>query len=142
MEDGDSFSLILAEISLPYLRRRLEEAGSGRVPFMEPDDVPAWLRPEGTCEDAAHADGRARERWTYILGEMVWAMEATLDWHRRMDRHVVDRGEAHLVPSPDRPGSYDVNVVRPGTVDSEGLRNDGERLREGHRLFARYVRAI
>lgn len=157
MEPGDRLSRIVAQVALPYLRQRLASVRPDRTPLIEASDVPAWLRPRNAASDipagllsndpAASSympigDGRAAERWSYVLGEMIWAMEATLDWQNRMSRHIIEHADFDSTPTPGKPGSYDINVRRPGVIDKEGLRSDGERLREGHRLFARYIRAL
>lgn len=55
--------------------------------------------------------------------------------------HVVEPGISELHPSKDGSGGYDVVIRKPGVVDGEGVRTDGER-REGLRVFARYSEAI
>lgn len=143
IQDGDRFQFVLAQICIPFLQNRLAGVESGTMPYIDQTDLPAWMRRADDDDDHLRAmDGRDRERWRYILEEMIWALEATTLGIRGMMRHVVENGEYDLLPNPAGPGGYDIKVRKAGVVDTEGARTDAERRREGMRLFGRYAAAI
>lgn len=142
MEDGDRLGDLVAHIALPYLRRQAALEERDGMPVIEDADLPAWLRSGARDDQPPINDGRSAERWAYVLGEMIWAMEAVLLGNGILTRHVVEPGHYDFRPNKEHPGSHDIVVRRPGVVDMEGAKTDAERRREGLRLFARYMEHI
>ena len=144
MDEGDRLAFILSQVALPYLHRRRGERPPTRMPMIDDADLPAWLR-HAEAQDPHTPpidDGRSAERWDYVLGEMIWALEAVAQGNAFMTRHVVEPGISELHPSKERPGTFDVVIRKSGVVDGEGVRTDGERRREGMRLFTRYCAGV
>lgn len=141
-EEGDRLAFILAQISLPYVRQRLDALRADTVPIVQNEDLPAWLRREGEDDGPPVDDGRDAERWTHVLEEVVWSLEVTSGGLQGMRKHVITPGEYDIAATPDQDGSRALTRRKAGVLDMDGIRTDVERQRNGMRLFARYLQAI
>lgn len=141
-EEGDRLPFILAQVSLPYVRQRLDAVQVDSVPIVHNEDLPAWLRREGEDDGPPVDDGQDAERWTHVLEEVVWSLEMTVGGMQEMRRHVITPGEYDIAGVADQDGSRALTRRKAGVLDMEGIRTDVERQRNGMRLFARYLQAI
>jgi hypothetical protein len=86
--------------------------------FPDPEDVPHIGRGDGT--DFGHSDTKAKERYDWIMDELVWTFGAIVD--EDGDLQFYDK-ETHV-------------------WDIEGRKAHDERISNGLRLFGRYYRAL
>ena len=149
IDDYDTWSMdhTLALIILPMLRQ-LQSTKNGS-PFVEPKDVPEYLRPdpdrikiseEGKVEHW-DVDNTVHDRWSWVLSEMIWSFEQLVD--ENSDDQFYDgnhdiqwvkqeNGLSHMKLGPN-----DTHVF-----DSEGHKKHHERIDRGLMFFGKYYRGL
>jgi hypothetical protein len=126
----------LALIAYPMLKQL--QATKHGSPFVDDEDVPEPLRSTAPgardrCENDWDTDEHFHERWTYVLGEMVWAFE----------QEVSDQGDSQFYEhSPKIPGEDFMESVRRMKVDEVGLKAYHARKKNAFRLFGKYYEAL
>lgn len=119
IDDYDVWNMdhTLSLIILPMLRK-LKEKKHGSA-YVDPDDVPPELHPaELPSESNNYVDSTHHERWDWLMGELIWCFEQSLDesWEE----------------------GYTVN----GQIDWERCKVHQERINNGFRLFGKYYQAL
>lgn len=122
-------------------------------PNVDDEDVPENLRSTAAApkENEGDTDDNHHLRWEWVLGEMIWAFEQCTDWnhgdsifHHNVDQLVMtfekpenealaDKGMNSLKfnhqKDPSKPAYW---------VDEDGKKAHYDRIKNGHRLFAKY----
>ena len=140
----------LGEIILPVLRKMANDKHG--TPFTDDEDVPEHLRSTNAPPtDAWEMDDLADDRWQWIIGEMIFAFERTIDeeWERdfysgksSINWVPVDK-EGNVVDDLDAE-YYQMEEDENNTfeVDREGLKAVHERISNGLILFGKYYRTL
>lgn len=116
-------------------------------PFVDPEDVPANLRPKAIPSDGS-TDETHHERWEWVINEMIWAFEqSTIDWEDAYT-HNVDQLEMIFTPIEGKKFStLDMNRQKdpskpPYFRDRIGIKAHHERMKNGRMLFAKYYESL
>jgi hypothetical protein len=149
--DTWSMDHTLAMIVLPMLRQL--QATKHGAPLVDDQDVPEHLRSTQAPpkENDYDTDGNHFARWDWVLDEMIWAFEQTLDDnsdsqfysgthdHRFVpvdaDNNEVPRGEHKYFRMEDGPN----NTFK---VDREGLKAWHDRRQRAFVLFGKYYQSL
>jgi hypothetical protein len=125
IDDHDTWSLdhTLAHIIVPSLKKLKELKQS--YPLVDDCDVPEELRsanaPALTQEeiDCGHWDENAKPRWDWVLDQMIWSFEQSMNdnWE---DQYWLD----------------DLNL------DRDGMLKHQEKMLQGRMLFAKYYQSL
>jgi len=144
--DTWSMDHTLADIILPMLKQ-LQKSKHGS-PSVDDEDVPSPLRSTAPgardrCENEWDSDEHFHERWTYVLGEMIFAFECKVDdsWSNKFSSGEFDKktvackwdenGKATMYEWIDGPNhTYE--------LDFEGMQEVQKRITNGFRLFGKY----
>ena len=123
----------IALIALPLLKElKKNKQGSPQVDLC---DVPEALWPKqlagpsnGYCDDTVH------ERWSWVLDEIIWALEQTVD----------DEGESQFYDHSAANNKDDDLMTQIGKIkiDKEGLEAWQDRKANGLRLFGKYYQGL
>jgi len=148
--DTWSMDHTLADIILPMLKQ-LQKSKHGS-PSVDDEDVPSPLRSTAPgardrCENEWDSDEHFHERWTYVLGEMIFAFECKVDdsWSNKFSSGEFDKktvackwdenGKATMYEWIDGPNhTYE--------LDFEGMQEVQKRITNGFRLFGKYYEAL
>jgi len=139
IDEWDTWNMAetLALIITPMLKQ-LKETKHGS-PYVNPDDVPAELRPIEI--DEYGTDDTHHERWDWVMDEMIWAMEQlNTDWESQYWT-----GEFDMQwKEPDENGMSEMYEGPNHTAecDWEGRSKHDERIDNGLRLFGTYFRGL
>jgi hypothetical protein len=103
--------------------KQLKETKHGS-PFVDDADVPEELRSTSAPakENEWDVDANHHKRWEWVMDEMIWAFEQTID----------DSNEE----------SYFDFSVKPYAYDREGHLKHEERIDNGILLFGKYYRGL
>jgi hypothetical protein len=126
----------LSLLIVPMLKQ-LKKMKHG-YPYTDPTDAPSIG--EGTRENDYEFDDKAKERWDWIMDEMIWAHEQIIDEDADMQFHhgEIDFQSKEVVIDGQ---TYYEMVKGPNdthTFDKEGWEKWNERKRNGFRLFGKY----
>lgn len=126
----------LSLLIVPMLKQ-LKKMKHG-YPYTDPTDAPSIG--EGTRENDYEFDDKAKERWDWIIDEMIWAHEQIIDEDADMQFHhgEIDFQSKEVVIDGQ---TYYEMVKGPNdthTFDKEGWEKWNERKRNGFRLFGKY----
>ena len=123
--DSWSADYTLAEIILPVLVQ-LKNDHQG-APFVDPDDVPEYLKPSHMLEDD-NVDNTHFERWEWVLDEMIFAFSSKVekDWEEQYRGPFISDESGSIMG-----GHFE-------WVDNEGRKAHQERMSNGFRLFGKY----
>jgi len=148
--DTWSMDHTLADIILPMLKQ-LQKSKHGS-PSVDDEDVPSPLRSTAPgardrCENEWDSDEHFHERWTYVLGEMIFAFECKVDdsWSNKFSSGEFDKktvackwdenGKATMYEWIDGPNhTYE--------LDFEGMQEVQKRITNGFRLFGKYYESL
>lgn len=149
--DTWSMDHTLAHIVLPMLHQLMRDKHG--APFVDDEDVPEHLRSTSAPprENEWDTDANHFHRWDWVMGEMIFAFESTVDdsWQDKFSS-----GEFDTVWEPV---DADGNVVPKGqhkyyrmahgpkhtyTCDYEGMKVVENRIKNGFRLFGKYYQAL
>ena len=135
--DSWSADHTLALIILPLLKQ-LDKTKHG-APFVDYEDAPKeLLPPAGVVLESGHVDDNHFKRWDYVLGEMIFAFESTVDesWQEQffpkdlnIQWKVLENGHREMISFLD---GYDV----------EGMKAYEKRIQNGHTLFGKYYKCL
>lgn len=135
----------LAMIIAPMLKQLKENQHGG--PFTDDEDVPEHLRSTAAAElsqedkDTGNVDEFHFDRWNWILDEMIFAFESTVDtsWEDKFRTGKIDfafkkmeNGMSEMVRGPNDTSE----------TDWEGMKEYEKRIANGHRLFGKYYRGL
>ena len=127
----------LALIILPTLKK-LQETKHGS-PFVDAADVPEYLKPtELPGPDNGYTDDTVHERWTWVLGEMIWAFEQLVDDDNDSKFYDHTESSAYQLAHPDD----FMGSIEKLKVDREGLTEHNNRIQRGTALFGKYYRSL
>ena len=141
----------LALIIHPVLLK-LKEVQHG-APSVDDEDVPDHIKSTaaGPKENEWDTDDKHFDRWTWVLDEMIWAFEQCTDESHNDDQfhHNSDQLEMKFESTGDEAldgkgmkslgFNYQKDPSKPAYwVDREGKEAHYERIKNGHRLFAKY----
>ena len=101
----------IAMVAVPVLKQ-LQKTKHGS-PYVDPEDVPEHLRPEGEMPTNGDIDDKHHDRWDWALSEILWSLEQCA-----REDYMED--------------FYD------GDVDIDGLKAHEERMQNGLRLMGKY----
>ena len=117
----------LALVILPVLEQ-LRDTAYG-YPLVDPADVPTHLKPSKEELDHFHqtmeTDGKAQDRWEWVLGEMIFAFEKVID----------DSWELEFY-------HFGENMMDVQCIDREGLEQMSNRIDNGLALFGKYYMSL
>ena len=141
IDEWDTWNMAetLALIITPMLKQ-LKETTHGS-PYVDPDDVPAELKPTTTpSDDNNWVDDTHHERWEYVLSEMHFAMEAlNTDWdapywsgESDYEFKECENGMSEMVEGPN-------HTLK---CDWDGYNKHNDRIQNGCRLFGKYFRNL
>lgn len=147
IEDFDVWNAdnTLAYIIHPVLVKiRNEKQGT---PNVDDEDVPEHIRSTASKqpkENEWDSDEFFRDRWDYVLGEMIYAFECELDdeWEEQFYS-----GEIDYIHVPDTHNGMKVYRMEHGPnhtfkVDTVAEKRAWARRDEGRRLFAKYYHSL
>lgn len=121
----------LAKIILPLLREYVKYTA-------DPEKV------SGSCmvqdEDAPSHITDVHERWDWVVGEMVFAFENTLD--DSIEQSFYPDNLDLVLYEPDDGGNRYLSVVGADDIDREGLGAHRARVQNGFRLFGTYFQGL
>lgn len=142
-----SFDNTLALIVLPGLKM-LAETKHGS-PSVDDSDVPDELKSTnaGPKENTWDTDEFYHDRWTYVLGEMIWAFEQiNSDWESQFHTGKFSRESIEVPDTADLPdGPYYEWVKKDDDTshfDKDGYQAHLDRMRNGFRLFGTYYMGL
>ena len=139
--DSWSADHTLALVIVPVLKQlQLDKQGS---PYVKDEDVPDHLKSTSAPprENDYDVDDNHHLRWTYVLDEMIWAFEQTLNDDRESqfmkgnsDLHFkkLENGMSELVDGPS------CNFE----IDREAQQAYEDRIQNGLNLFAKYYSGL
>ena len=131
--DTWSMDHTLAHIIVPMLKQLKQEKHG--APLVDDEDVPEELR--STAAPAKENDWDVDEnhfkRWDWVLDEMIWAFEQTLNYDD--DAHFFDWSEV------DRGVKLNEQFSKV-KIDREGLDAHQDRKANGYRLFGKYYQSL
>ena len=130
--DTWSMDHTLAHIILPMLKQL--QASSHSSGQTDPEDVPEHLRPaEPPSAANNYEDSTIHERWQWIMNEMIWAFEQSVndDDESKFFDH---SGVNHSLPLQQQMGQT--------KVDWDGLNAHKARKDNGFRLFGKYYQSL
>lgn len=143
--DTWSMDHTLALIIHPMLLQLKETKNGG--PHVDDEDVPEELRSTSAREltqeekDNGHTDDNYFKRWDYVLDEMIFAFESSLDdkWE---DKYFTGTSDTvwEEVEIADGVKGYQMKEGPNHTrhFDKEGYDKELARIQNGHRLFGKY----
>lgn len=127
----------LALIILPLLKI-LHKSKQG-APCVDYEDVPEELHPpKGVVLEDGHVDDNHFKRWDYVLREMIFAFESTVDnsWQNQFfpeESNIrwkkLENGMTQMV------GDFK-------GYDTGGMKLYEDRIQNGHKLFGKYYRCL
>jgi len=127
----------LALIILPLLKA-LGDSKQG-APYVDYEDVPKELLPPvGVILESGHVDENHVKRWDYVLGEMIFAFESTVDesWQEQFFPE-----ESNIRWKKLENGMTEMIGDLKG-YDIEGMRAYEKRIQNGHTLFGKYYKCL
>lgn len=138
--DTYNMDVTLAYIILPMLKE-MKETKSG-VPFVEDEDVPENIRSTSAKppENKYDNDEFFEARWDWVLGEMIFAFENTIDSKEfdfisgKSDLRIrpLENGLSELVQGENH------NMV----IDTKGMEEYRNRISNGFLLFGKYYQSL
>jgi hypothetical protein len=142
--DTWSMDTTLSPIILPMLKQ-LNATKHGHF-YVEPKDVPEWLRPSRKQINASKKnfewDELAQPRCEWLFKELIWTFEQLCD-DNNDDKFWIEHGEIDWdAGEADERGCKPIIWKKKAKVDWEGLRNHHERIRNGTRLFGIYFQSL
>ncbi len=130
----------LAVIIAPMLRQ-LRETKLG-YPLIDNKDVPVELR---TKKKSFSDEDKDSAKWDYILGEMIFAFEQyearvlyDIDWQEKFQSGEMDMRSVETEVNGLKCWTMEVGPNHTFKVDNQGLKEYGERINNGFRLFGKY----
>jgi hypothetical protein len=119
---------------------KLKENKHG-APYVDDEDVPEHLRSTAAKpkEHEWDTDDNHFKRWDWILDEMIWAFEQCSKEDTGDDQFY--SGEVDWTFVKEEDGKYSRMEYGPNhtfKVDEEGKKAHYDRIKNGHRLFAKY----
>ena len=136
----------LALIIHPVLLR-LKESKHGS-PCVDDEDVPENLKSTSgpPKENEWDVDDYQHDRWEWVMNEMVWAFEqCTLDdhgddvFHHNSEQLQINFEHIEGSKNKELKMNYQKDPSKPAYwVDEDGKKAHYERIKNGHRLFAKY----
>lgn len=139
----------LAFIILPMLKKLKEEKHG--TPFTDDEDVPENIRSTALPppEHEYDVDEHHVARWDYIMDEMIFAFESTVDdsWEDQFHKGKI---EFKMIPLPNQenlPKEERLTEMVKGDNDThefdvEGYKAYQARIRNGLRLFGKYYQCL
>ena len=132
----------LALIILPMLKQ-LKEQKHG-APYVDLTDVPKELHPKKMTKkqrEIGHTDSTHFERWDYVLDEMIFAFEHTVDdsWEDQYTTGKINFGWKQLENGMSEMVEGPGHTVK---TDHEGLKKVHDRIQNGFVLFGKYYRNL
>jgi len=154
IDNYDTWSMdhTLAMIIVPMLKQL--KATKHGAPHVDWEDVPHELRTTHSEDERYRTHGETDEhwfdRWDYVLGEMIWAMEQIVkdddsEFYSGESDHIsipVDK-DGNEVPEEEaeffewRKGPNDTFEV-----DFDGLKAHHDRIKRGTTLFGKYFQCL
>jgi len=145
--DTWSMDHTLAGIILPMLKQL--NANKHGAPGVDDDDVPEELKKSSAppTENEWDVDDNHFKRWDWVMGEMIFAFENTVDdtWEAAFSSGVNDMKSVPVEWDDNGdPMLYEFQEGPNHTYkcDYEGIRKVEERMQNGFRLFGRYYRSL
>jgi hypothetical protein len=119
---------------------KLKENKHG-APYVDDEDVPEHLRSTAAKpkEHEWDTDDNHFKRWDWVLDEMIWAFEQCSKEDTGDDQFY--SGEVDWTFVKEEDGKYSRMEYGPNhtfKVDEEGKKAHYDRIKNGHRLFAKY----
>ncbi len=119
---------------------KLKENKHG-APYVDDEDVPEHLRSTAAKpkEHEWDTDDNHEARWDWVLDEMIWAFEQCAKEDTGDDQFY--SGEVDWTFVKEEDGKYSRMEYGPNhtfKIDEEGKKAHYDRIKNGHKLFARY----
>lgn len=127
----------LAYIIVPMLKQ-LKETKHGS-PLVDDEDLPEQMR-HNDADEYGCAGNWVHYKWEWILDEMIWAFETSLD-ENWQDKFAHGIPEYKTIENDD--DTFSVEQVNPDYgYDYEGAKAHAARMQNGFRLFGRYYQNL
>jgi hypothetical protein len=125
----------LALIVLPMLKQ-LKQTKQGS-PMVDDEDVPPELR----YGDPKGDDNWVHYKWEWVLSEMIWAFETSLDdsWE---DQFIHGEPNIEWINIAGTEYSEMRQNNKEYWIDEDGIKEYNDRMNNGFRLFGKYYRGL
>lgn len=150
IDDYDVWSAdhTLALIIVPILKKLKEEKHG--TPYTDREDGPEDAKYNDDTDPDREPAGYSKERWEYILDEMIWAFEQILDEDEGAKNYYVpyeDVEEVSRAYWKDQNGEKNYLItleeaLERGRFDSDLYKKYMDRQRRGFILFGKYFRSL
>jgi hypothetical protein len=122
-----------------HLLLKLKENKHG-APYVDDEDVPERLRSTAAKpkKDEWDIDDNHSKRWDWVLDEMIWAFEQCAKEDTGDDQFYSGEVDWTFVKEDDKYSRMEYGPNHTFKVDEEGKNAHYERIKNGHRLFAKY----